>query len=55
MKGDLYEGGLRVPMIVWCPAKIKSGVNNEAWANWDILPTLAEMAWTKPPEKIDGI
>jgi len=55
VKGELYEGGIRVPMIVWCPAKIKAGVNGTAWANWDILPTLADVAWTQPPEKIDGI
>jgi arylsulfatase A-like enzyme len=55
VKGELYEGGIRVPMIVWCPAKIKAGVNGTAWANWDILPTLADVAWTQPPEKIDGL
>jgi len=56
MKRDLYEGGIRVPMIVRWPARIKPGVvNDQVWAFWDFLPTAAEIALVKPPEKIDGI
>lgn len=56
IKRDLYEGGIRVPMIVRWPARIKPGqVSDFVWANWDFLPTAAEIARVKPPEKIDGI
>jgi arylsulfatase A-like enzyme len=56
IKRDLYEGGIRVPMIVRWPAKIKPGrVSDQIWSFWDFLPTAAEIAMAKPPEKIDGI
>ncbi|MCF8391577.1 MAG: arylsulfatase [Bacteroidales bacterium] len=56
MKRDLYEGGIRVPMIACWPAKIKSGAESgHISAFWDILPTFAEMANIEVPENIDGI
>lgn len=56
IKRDLYEGGIRVPMIVRWPGKIKPDqVSNQVWAFWDFLPTAAEIAGTKAPERIDGI
>src|SRR5207248_6155448 len=56
IKRDLYEGGIRVPMIVRWPARIKRGeVSDQLWAFWDFLPTAAEIAQAKVPEKIDGI
>jgi arylsulfatase A-like enzyme len=56
IKRDLTEGGIRVPMIARWPGKIKPGTtNSEPWAFWDFLPTAAEIAREKPPEKIDGI
>jgi arylsulfatase A-like enzyme len=55
-KRDLYEGGIRVPMIAWWPGKIKAGqTNNAPWAFWDVLPTLAQIAETNAPTNIDGI
>jgi arylsulfatase A-like enzyme len=55
-KRDLYEGGIRVPMIAWAPGKIKAGATcEEPWANWDVLPTLAELTHQKPPADIDGL
>jgi len=54
-KRDLTEGGIRVPMIVRWPARIKPGVSDEPWAFWDFLPTAAEIAYTKSPPSIDGI
>ena len=45
IKRDLYEGGIRVPLIVRWPGKIKPGtVNDQPWAFWDFLPTAAEIA-----------
>jgi arylsulfatase A-like enzyme len=57
IKRDLYEGGIRVPMIVRWPGRIKAGtVNHQPWAFWDFLPTAAEIAQAKLPEKdaLDG-
>ena len=54
--GGLREGGLRVPLIVWGPGKIKSGEENYLTCGaWDILPTFAETARAQLPENIDGI
>jgi len=56
IKRDLYEGGIRVPMIARWPGKIKPGsVSNHVSAFWDFLPTCAELAGVKPPKDIDGI
>ncbi len=55
-RGGLYEGGLRVPMIVNWPGKIRAGqVNDLPWAAWDLLPTVADIARIKPVAGIDGI
>jgi len=56
IKRDLYEGGIRVPLIVRWPGKIKPGqVSDQAYAFWDFLPTAAEIAMVKPPPEIDGV
>jgi arylsulfatase A-like enzyme len=56
IKRDLYEGGIRVPMIVRWPGKIKAGsVSEQPWAFWDFLPTAAEIAGVAAPPGIDGI
>jgi len=55
-KRSLHDGGIRVPMIVRWPGKIKSGTTSDlAWAFWDFLPTAAELAGAKTPPAIDGI
>lgn len=55
-RGDLFEGGLRVPLIVWWPGKIPAGqVSDFPCAAWDFLPTAAGIAYTPPPTNIDGI
>lgn len=54
-KRDLYEGGIRVPMIVRWPGTIRAGtVSDQVWAFWDFLPTAAELAGTTPPPGLDG-
>ena len=54
--GDLYEGGLRVPMIAHWPGKIPAGrVSDLTWAAWDFLPTATDIALIQPPANIDGI
>ena len=57
-KRDLYDGGLRVPMIARWPGKIKQGVVNEAvWSFADVLPTLAAIGGAKLADspKLDGV
>jgi len=55
-KRDLTEGGIRVPMIVRWPGRVKAGtVSDHVWAFWDFLPTAAALAGTKTPEGLDGI
>jgi len=55
-KGNLYEGGLRIPMIVRWPGKIKPGVvSDHLWYFPDVMPTLTELAGVKPRQNIDGI
>jgi arylsulfatase A-like enzyme len=54
-KGTLYEGGIRVPMIVRWPGRIKRGaVSRFPWAFCDVAPTMAEIAGIKPAPS-DGI
>ncbi len=56
IKRDLYEGGIRVPMIVRWPGKVPAGkVSEQVWTFWDFLPTAAEIAKIEPPKNIDGI
>jgi arylsulfatase A-like enzyme len=55
-KRDLYEGGIRVPMVTYWPGKIKAGTtSSHISAFWDFLPTASEIALVKPPQNIDGI
>jgi arylsulfatase A-like enzyme len=54
--GDLYEGGLRVPMIAHWPGKIPAGQASDfTWAAWDFLPTATDIALIQSPTNIDGI
>jgi arylsulfatase A-like enzyme len=55
-KTTLYEGGIRVPMIVRWPGRVAENTASDvAWGFWDVLPTLAELAGTRAPDGIDGI
>jgi arylsulfatase A-like enzyme len=55
-KRDLTEGGIREPMIVRWPGRIKAGsVSDQVWAFWDFLPTAAELAGAKTPAGLDGV
>jgi arylsulfatase A len=56
IKRDLYEGGIRVPMIAQWTGTIPAGrVNTHVWAHWDIFPTLAELAGARVPPDLDGM
>ena len=56
IKRDLYEGGIRVPLIARWPGKIEPNrVTDHASAFWDFLPTACQLAGVEPPPGIDGI
>ncbi len=55
-KRDLYEGGIRVPLIARWPEKIKAGtVSGHVSAFWDFMPTFAELVGAKHLPVTDGI
>ena len=55
-KRDLYEGGIRVPMIAKWKGKIAKGsTTNHISAFWDVMPTLAELTGAKINTAIDGV
>jgi arylsulfatase A-like enzyme len=56
-KGSTYEGGVRVPCVMWWPETIPAGtVCREVAATMDFLPTFAALAGAQPPtdRTIDG-
>jgi arylsulfatase A-like enzyme len=55
-KRDLYEGGIRVPMIVRWPGRIAAGsTTDHPSAFWDYLPTAVALAGAEAPAGLDGI
>jgi arylsulfatase A len=57
-KGQVYEGGIRVPMIARWPGRIRAGSRSDHVSYFpDVLPTLAELAGVadRAAEGIDGI
>jgi len=55
-KRDLYEGGIRIPMVAFWDGKIVAGTRTDhISAFWDVMPTVAEMAGVDAPKNIDGI
>ncbi len=56
IKRDLWEGGTRVPTIARWPGRIPAGrVVAEPSAQWDWLPTFAELAGVPAPARADGV
>ena len=56
-KANLYEGGIRVPLVVRWPGHIQAGTLNDSLvSSVDMLPTILEMAGSdKRYDDIDGI
>jgi arylsulfatase len=55
-KAQLWEGGIRVPMVARWPGQIAAGsVTDLPSAFWDVLPTLTDLAGTTAPTGIDGV
>ena len=55
-KGTTFEGGQRVPTIMWGPGIVKKGVVQDMGSTLDILPTIASIAGIPLPRnrKLDG-
>ena len=55
LKRDLYEGGIRVPMIVYWKGRLGKSETSHISAFWDILPTLRDISGAKFSAETDGI
>ena len=57
-KGQVFEGGIRVPAVVRWPGKIEAGAITNASLAWiDVLPTLMDIVGMEEsaPKPLDGI
>ena len=56
LKASLYEGGIRVPLIVRWPGRVAPGSETDhVSAFWDYLATFAEIAGSRPRRETDGL
>lgn len=55
-KRDLYEGGIRVPLIVKWPGHIAPGTTSDHMGYFgDFMATMADLSNTTPPDDLDSI
>ena len=56
-KGTTFEGGMRVPCVMWAPGLVPAGSEcGDLMSTIDLLPTLAALHdWELPERPIDGI
>jgi len=56
LKTELYEGGIKVPMIARWPGRIAAGsTTDHVSAQWDVLPTVLDLIGAPPGAVGDGI
>ncbi len=54
-KWNLYDAGIRIPLIIAWPGTLKPATTTDAMVCWpDLLPTFIELGGGKVPEGIDG-
>ncbi|QDV33244.1 sulfatase family protein [Tautonia plasticadhaerens] len=54
-KWNLYDYGVRTPLIVAWPGRVEPGSRTEAMVGWiDLLPTLLDAAGGSPPADLSG-
>lgn len=57
-KGSSWEGGVRVPAVLWGPGRVPAGRESGAIVSTlDVMPTLAALAGAMPPQDrvLDGV
>jgi arylsulfatase A-like enzyme len=55
-KTNLYEGGIRVPMIARWPGRIRGGTTSDhVGAHWDFWATFADLIGAPAPDGTDGL
>lgn len=55
-KRDLYEGGIRIPMVARWPGVVPEGAIEERAVGFvDVLPTLTDLAGLGVPRGLDGV
>lgn len=55
-KQNMYEGGIRTPLVARWPGRIKAGATSDHLVSFcDVMPTLCEIAGREAPKGIDGI
>lgn len=55
-KGEVYEGGIRVPMIATWSGMIPPGsTTDHVSAFWDVMPTLADLVGINLMEEVNGV
>lgn len=57
-KGQVWEGGHRVPAIAWWPGTIKKGQKtDQSCISLDVMPTMLDLAGVEQPteRKLDGV
>ncbi len=56
LKGSVYEGGIRVPLIARWPGRVEPGSSSDhISAFWDMMPTFADVVGVASPSGLDGI
>ncbi|MEM1442934.1 MAG: arylsulfatase [Verrucomicrobiota bacterium] len=56
IKFEFYEGGIRCPMIArWLGTIEEGSTTDHVSAQWDLLPTVAELTGAEAPQGIDGV
>jgi arylsulfatase A-like enzyme len=56
LKRELYEGGIRVPLLVRWPGRVRGGLSNGTPVTLcDLMPTAAALAGVSAPSATDGV
>jgi arylsulfatase A-like enzyme len=56
LKRELYEGGIRVPLLVRWPGRVRAGATvTEPVTLCDLFPTAAALAGARAPDEVDGV